>query len=385
MRALRTLTATATALAAAAALHSSVHAYATYAHWASSTATFYVNPVNMDVPQADAITAIQTGMDAWNTQAGISFRLQYGGTVNDTATAFDNRNVVMFRNATNGSAIATTYSWWNSNNELLDSDVVFWDAGFAFYTGTTCGPLANAAYIEDIAAHELGHAIGMSHSTVTDATMYPSYSYCSDSNRTLSSDDIAGVRTLYPTGSPSSTPTNTAPSVTLSSPTNGASYANGATVSFSGSASDTEDGVLTSALAWTSNIDGAIGSGGSFSRVLSAGTHTITASVQDSGGLTTAKQVSITVAAASTSSPTPTGPTLSATGRKVKGYEKADLKWSGLSSTSADVYRNSSKIMTTSNSGSTTDPINKKGSGTYTYTVCEAGTSTCTNAATVTF
>src|SRR5204862_2971500 len=117
------------------------------------------------------------------------------------------------RNVSNGSTIATTYSWWNGNNELLDSDIIFWDGGFTFFTGTSsCGVVPNAAYIEDIAAHELGHALGLNHSTATDATMYPSYSYCSQEFRTLASDDIAAAQSLYGSGS---APANTAPSVTI--------------------------------------------------------------------------------------------------------------------------------------------------------------------------
>jgi thermitase len=56
-----------------------------------------------------------------------------------------------------------------------------------------------------------------------------------------------------------------------------------------------------------------------------------------------------------------------------------------MSGTSLDVYRNSMK-WATPNDGSETDAINKKGSGTYTYKVCAAGTTTsCSNTATVVF
>ena len=384
MRAARTLAAAAAVVVAGATmLHTTVGAYSTFAHWASSPVTFYVNPVNADVSQSAAIAALQAGMNVWNTQANTPFRYEYGGTATDTATANDNRNVIFFRNVSNGSTIATTYSWWNANNELLDSDIVFWDGGFTFFTGTSgCGVVPNAVYIEDIAAHELGHALGLNHSTVTDATMYPTYSYCSQAFRTLASDDIAAAQSLYGSGS---APANTAPSVTISSPASGTSVANGASVTFTGSATDPQDGSLTSSLAWSSNIDGSIGLGGSFSRVLSAGTHTITATVVDAGGLRTSKQVTVTVAAAAATQPSPSGATLTVTGRKVKGLAQADLSWNGLSGSSIDVYRNAAKFETTSNDGKETDAINKKGSFTYTYKVCAAGTTTCSNQASVTF
>jgi subtilisin family serine protease len=89
---------------------------------------------------------------------------------------------------------------------------------------------------------------------------------------------------------------NDPPTATISSPSDGQSFTQGASVQFTGSASDGEDGDLTASLSWTSSIDGAIGSGGSFSRSdLSVGTHTITASVTDSGGLSGSDTVTITI------------------------------------------------------------------------------------------
>ena len=88
---------------------------------------------------------------------------------------------------------------------------------------------------------------------------------------------------------------NTAPSVSISAPANGSSFPQGTSIGFSGTATDTQDGSLTSALTWTSNLDGAIGTGGSFARVLSVGTHTVTASVNDSGGLPGSASITVTV------------------------------------------------------------------------------------------
>ena len=68
-------------------------------------------------------------------------------------------------------------------------------------------------------------------------------------------------------------------------------------MNFSGSASDTPDGNVSSYLVWRSNIDGQIGLGASFSRVLTVGSHTITVTVTDSTGHATSATRSVTVTA----------------------------------------------------------------------------------------
>jgi len=91
-------------------------------------------------------------------------------------------------------------------------------------------------------------------------------------------------------------PVNTAPTVTITSPTDGSTVTAGTSVSFSGTATDTEDGDLSASLSWSSDLDGNIGSGASFSTSgLSTGVHTITASVTDSGGLGDSDQIALTV------------------------------------------------------------------------------------------
>jgi len=77
---------------------------------------------------------------------------------------------------------------------------------------------------------------------------------------------------------------------------------------------------------------------------------------------------------------------LTTRGYKVRGLRRADLTWSGAGTSTVDVYRNNVRILTgTANDGFQTDNIGGKGAGTFTYRVCNAGTSTCSNNSAVTF
>jgi PKD repeat protein len=90
---------------------------------------------------------------------------------------------------------------------------------------------------------------------------------------------------------------NQAPTATISAPATNASFAQGASVAFSGGGSDAEDGALSGAsLVWTSSIDGQIGTGTSFTKSnLSVGTHTITLTARDAQGATGTAAVTVTI------------------------------------------------------------------------------------------
>lgn len=96
---------------------------------------------------------------------------------------------------------------------------------------------------------------------------------------------IAGCGTNQPCSVTDSCP-NQAPDVTITSPADGGTSTVGETVTFSGAATDSEDGAITgSALVWTSDLDGPIGTGAEFSRSdLSGGFHEITLTATDSEG-----------------------------------------------------------------------------------------------------
>jgi hypothetical protein len=87
-----------------------------------------------------------------------------------------------------------------------------------------------------------------------------------------------------------------------------------------------------------------------------------------------------------TPTPTPGQITLTASGRRVQGRHTVDLTWSPVTSPNIDIYRDGVVIATVPNTGSYKDFIGVRGGNVrYTYKVCEAGTSNCSNEVTVRF
>jgi subtilisin family serine protease len=154
------------------------------------------------------------------------------------------------------------------------------------------------------------------------------------------------------------------------------------TCAFDGSGSSDREGTISS-YSWSFGDDAAATGEKTSHTYADGGTYTVTLTVTDNAGATGSSSQSVTVSSGSTE-----GISLTATGYKVKGLQKADLTWSGASS-NVDIFRNGSKIINTVNDGEYTDHIDNKGSGSYTYKLCESpepGTTTiCSNEVTVVF
>ena len=92
--------------------------------------------------------------------------------------------------------------------------------------------------------------------------------------------------------------TNNAPVLNVVYPANGSSYSQGSNVQFLGAATDDVDDTttLSNTITWTSNLQGLLGTGPSFGRTdMNVGTHTITISVTDSGGLSDTEIRTVTI------------------------------------------------------------------------------------------
>ncbi len=177
-----------------AALGTHLSAYMLSGHrWAGNQVPFFVNPVNQDVSEDAAIVALQAAASNWRAQSTADINVYYAGRTTGASVVLNGKNEIFFRNEANGGTAAVTYWWYGSDGKFLDSDMMFYDAGFKFFTGQS--GCSGGIYIEDLASHEFGHFIGIQHSADASATMYPTVSaWCGQDWRYLSQDDIAAVQ-----------------------------------------------------------------------------------------------------------------------------------------------------------------------------------------------
>ena len=207
----------------------------------------------------------------------------------------------------------------------------------------------------------------------TSTDQNPSHSYASGGNYnvTLTVTDDDGA-----TAQSSQSVTATEPA-TNNPPSADFSYSvDELSASFSDNSSDPDGNSSIASRSWS------FGDGGTSSQTnpshayASAGTYNVTLTVTDDEGDSDSITKSVTVTA-----PPPAEISLSASASRVWYWRRVNLSWSGASGGSVDIYRNGSRITTTSNDGSYSQYAS--GSGTLTYQVCEQDSSNCSNTAVV--
>jgi hypothetical protein len=202
--------------AAVAGLATGLLAHVRLVHPSNGNPLYWSNPGNVeivlqdagsdDIPDASDETALRMAIAAWNATTGTAARL-----VEDTSPASQartdwessNLHLVLF-DETNASGyfpgvsgiVALTPVWFFSGGTITDADVLFNGQDHRFTTSQVPGRFD----VQDVAAHELGHLLGLDHSPWAGATMYPFVDPAVILQRSLSEDELHGLRDAYPSG-----------------------------------------------------------------------------------------------------------------------------------------------------------------------------------------
>lgn len=143
-----------------------------------------------------------TSSAAWNG-AGTGTRLT--ATVGSVSSwrLGDGVPMLNFRDPQNvctGNCLAATFTGYytrrsNGTYRIYDADIVTNASRNWADAGESCS--GTEFRIEGVMVHEVGHLLGLGHSSVSGATMYPSVSTCNNNPATTETDDENAIRDLY--------------------------------------------------------------------------------------------------------------------------------------------------------------------------------------------
>ncbi|XP_052799586.1 macrophage metalloelastase-like [Mya arenaria] len=180
--------------------------YAPGFKWDKNEVTYKFVGFSRQLPQSSQRRAIRNAFSKWSAVTPLQFRESSGAAdilINwvfgdhGDGSPFDRR----------GGTLAHAFF---PGTSAISGDTHF-DEAEEWTEGKNAG-----TNLEIVAAHEFGHAIGLSHSNVRGALMQPFYGGY-DPNYQLQSDDIRGVQTLYgsaPRPQPRPQPTRAPPATT---------------------------------------------------------------------------------------------------------------------------------------------------------------------------
>lgn len=164
--------------------------------WAStpvSVRTYYIG--NNTIADSDkGVTAVVGAIRVWGM---ISSSSTTSSAVRGSApaTIMLNSNGGLCTSTCLAATLTGYYVSQSGDDRIYDADV-YTNTSQPFYSSREAS--CSGEYdIDGVMAHEVGHVIGIGHSNVSGATMYPSVSACNLGNRSLSSDDFAARDDLY--------------------------------------------------------------------------------------------------------------------------------------------------------------------------------------------
>lgn len=179
--------------------------------WPSPCVTYSAQEdASAQLSLGDAEQVFEKAFAAWmNADCGGGthprIRVRFAGPVECAEHEYNqdagNANILVFRDAewphpSKSTLALTTVTYNLDNGEIYDADMELNSATVAFSVSDT-----TITYdLQSVVTHEAGHFLGISHSSLSAATMRPDYIPGSLDLRDLDADDVAAICAAYPPG-----------------------------------------------------------------------------------------------------------------------------------------------------------------------------------------
>lgn len=180
------------------------------AKWKGEAEPWIVNPFNIrGLTESEILTRLSSDINQWEDAAGTDILGVGTSSTTDILVADtispDDKNEVYFADVDSPGAIAVTIVWGHFSGPPFARDLIEWDMVFddVDYDWSINAPADDGPQMDfdNIAAHELGHSVGMGHSPTDDTcleqTMYPTAAFDEIKKRSLELGDQTGVAKLY--------------------------------------------------------------------------------------------------------------------------------------------------------------------------------------------
>jgi hypothetical protein len=149
------------------------------------------------------VVAAITSNQAWNG-AGTGTRLTASAGSVSSWRLGDGQPMMTFTDPTHsckGSCLAVTFTGYYSargdgTTRITDADIAT-NTRYNYVTTGEADGCSSEIYIEGVMVHEVGHLLGLAHSNVSGATMYPTVAYCNNGPAAIKADDKAGINDLF--------------------------------------------------------------------------------------------------------------------------------------------------------------------------------------------
>lgn len=167
------------------------------ATWSDSAPTWYLQGSLSGVEDADAEAAVQAALTTWSGVECAGLTLGYGGRVSDAEPGVaDGRNVIFLIDSgwPSEASLVSAPFLTTDGATIVDGDVALNGVDYRWSTESADG--RTQMDVQGAVTHELGHALGLWHSTASDASLNPLLDGNPDA-RDLADDDIEGLCTLY--------------------------------------------------------------------------------------------------------------------------------------------------------------------------------------------